>query len=283
VQTSFEVSRRAWQERFTHVAEMVRALRVRSKQVQAAYAAVDQELRMVADIQRSLLPEDLPSVPTIDLAVHYQTAHRTGGDYYDFFALPEGKWGILLADACGHGAPATMMMAITHGIAHSYSGTSTCPSELLSFLNRHLARRVSGDNDSFVTAFYGVYDPARRSLQFANAGHHPPRVKRGRSGSLASLDAAAGLPLGVRGTERYVDETVQLGLGDTIVFYTDGVTEATGVGRPRFGVEGIDVAFRESSGSAEELLAKLLRSLERFTNSRPADDDRTLLVAQIVS
>ncbi|HVC92913.1 MAG TPA: PP2C family protein-serine/threonine phosphatase [Pirellulales bacterium] len=258
-------------------------LEVLSEQAQAAYAALDQELKIVADMQRSLLPRTLPSVPTIDLAVHYQSSHRAGGDYYDFFSLPGGKLGILLADASGHGAPATMMMAITHSIAHVYSGQSSGPSDLLNFLNRHLARRVSAENDSFVTAFYGIYDPARQSLQFANAGHPPPRLKRGGSGSLASLDTAGGLPLGVLGKEHYVDDTVELGQGDTIVFYTDGVTEATGVARPFFGVEGIDRVARESSGSAAELLAMLLRRLDRFTNSRPAEDDRTLLVARIVS
>jgi sigma-B regulation protein RsbU (phosphoserine phosphatase) len=256
---------------------------VLSEQVQAAYATVDQELKIVADIQRSLLPKIVPSVPTIDLAVHYQTSHRAGGDYYDFFSLPGGKLGILLADASGHGTPATVMMAITHSIAHSYSGPLSSPSELLSFVNRQLARGYTGDNDSFVTAFYGIYDPVSRSLQFANAGHNPPRLKHSGDGSLASLDAAAGLPLGVVGMERYREDTVKLNLGDTIVFYTDGVTEATGVTRPCFGVEGIDEVFREPSRSAGELLARLLRSLERFTNNRPPDDDRTVLVARIVS
>jgi len=256
---------------------------VLSEQVQAAYAAVDQDLRIVADIQRSLLPKSLPSMPTLDLAVHYQTSHRAGGDYYDFFQLPGGKLGILLADASGHGTPATVMMAITHSIAHSYPGPPSPPGELLNFLNAHLARKYTGDNDSFVTAFYAIYEPATRSLQFASAGHNPPRLRNGQDGSLGSLDRVAGLPLGVFALERYAEHTVKLGVGDTIVFYTDGVTDAAGTARPWFGVEGIDDVLRESSDTAEQVLSSLLRAVDGFTGSRPPDDDRTVLVTRVVS
>ncbi len=95
---------------------------VLSEQLREAYGVVDRELKMVADIQRSLLPSELPQIPTMQLAAHYQTARRAGGDYYDFFPLPDGKWAILIADVSGHGTPAAVMMAITHSIAHSYPG-----------------------------------------------------------------------------------------------------------------------------------------------------------------
>jgi phosphoserine phosphatase RsbU/P len=253
---------------------------VLSEQVQAAYAAVDQELQIVADIQRSLLPRKLPQVPTLDLAVHYQTSRRAGGDYYDFFNVPGGKLGILLADASGHGTPATVMMAITHSIAHAYPGPPCPPGEMLSHLNEQLTKRYTSDNDSFVTAFYGIYDPATHHLNFAIAGHNPPRWRH-RDGTIVPLGETAGLPLGVYAGERYPGSECTLAAGDTLLFYTDGITEASGKSREQFGVEGLDEVLRRNYRSADELLAALQQSLEAFTGGQPPDDDRTVVAAQV--
>ena len=94
---------------------------VLSDEVKRAYEAVDRELKVVSDIQLSLLPERLPHIPTLEIAAHYQTSQRAGGDYYDFFKLPEGRWGILIADVSGHGTPAAVLMAVTHSIAHTFT------------------------------------------------------------------------------------------------------------------------------------------------------------------
>ena len=91
---------------------------VLAERVKAAYEEIDRELLAVASIQRSLLPEQLPIIPELKLAAHYQTARRAGGDYYDFFPLPHGSWGLLIADVSGHGTPAAVMMAVMHSIAH---------------------------------------------------------------------------------------------------------------------------------------------------------------------
>ena len=125
-----------------------------AEQVRDAYNLVDRELQIVGDIQRSLLPAVLPDIPTMKLAAHYQTSHRAGGDYYDFFPLPDGRWGILIADVSGHGTPAAVMMAVTHSIAHLYPGTSAPPSEMLNFVSQHLSRRYTQGVGAFVTAFY---------------------------------------------------------------------------------------------------------------------------------
>src|SRR6185369_10191873 len=100
---------------------------VLSDELRSAYNTVDREMQIVADIQRSLLPETLPKIPTLDLAAYYQTSRRAGGDYYDFFPLPDGRWGILIADVSGHGTPAAVIMAITHSIAHSFPGPPSSP------------------------------------------------------------------------------------------------------------------------------------------------------------
>src|SRR5262249_38047925 len=105
-------------------------------ELKRAYEIVERELKVVADIQRSLLPQTLPTIPGLALGAHYQTSRWAGGDYYDFFPLPEGRWGILIADVSGHGTPAAVMMAITHSLAHGLPGHPEPPGHLLGHVNR---------------------------------------------------------------------------------------------------------------------------------------------------
>lgn len=254
---------------------------VLSEQLQQAYDIVDREMRLVADIQRSLLPARLPEIPAMSLAAHYQTSSRAGGDYYDFLPLGDGRWGILIADVSGHGTPAAVLMAVTHSIVHLYPASPDAPGNVLEFLNRHLAARYTADNGKFVTAFYGVYDPAGRRLTYASAGHHPPRLKRCGRGGIVSLDGAGGLPLGVSPGAAYGTHTHALEPGDQLVFYTDGITDARNPAGQMFGTARLDEALERCRADADELIAAVLAALEQFTAGRAADDDRTLLVAKI--
>ena len=251
------------------------------EELKRAYKIVDQELNLVADIQRSLLPQSLPAIPGLDLAVYYQTSRWAGGDYYDFFPLPENRWGIFLADVSGHGTPAAVLMAITHTIAHGFPGHPMPPSELLDHVNERLARRYTGDGDRFVTAFYGIYDPAERTLTYASAGHNPPRVKRCRDGSVAELDAAGGLPLGIFPGVKYDQATFALQPGDQIIFYTDGITEALNPRGEAFGNGRLDQAISNCFLDAQGLVDTVIDAVSRFTEDAPATDDRTMLVAKV--
>jgi sigma-B regulation protein RsbU (phosphoserine phosphatase) len=254
---------------------------VLSDQLKAAYEAVDYEMKVVADIQRSLLPSRMPQIPTMGVAAFYQTAHRAGGDYYDFFPLPDGKWGLLIADVSGHGTPAAVLMAVTHSLAHSYPGPPTPPSEMLNHVNHHLAARYTNHSDTFVTAFYGIYDPATRTLTYSSAGHNPPRLKRCEDGSLALLNGGRGLPLGISPVERYQEVTHQLVPGDQLVLYTDGITEAANPAGEMFGLERLDKVLENCSIGASDLLRSVVAAVEEFTANQPAADDRTVLVAKI--
>jgi sigma-B regulation protein RsbU (phosphoserine phosphatase) len=254
---------------------------VLAEKVKSAYEEVDREMQTVADLQRSLLPNPLPKIPTMALAAHYQTSHRAGGDYYDFFPLPGGKWGILIADVSGHGTAAAVLMAVTHSIAHSYPGPATPPGELLRHVNRVLAERYTANSGAFVTAFYAVYDPATRTISHASAGHPPPRLKRCADGSLALLDGHHGLPLGIVADEDYPEGHAELVPGDQIVFYTDGVTESESPSGEPFGLKRLDLVLANCAVGAGDLLKEVLRELESFTAGRPPVDDRTVLVAKI--
>jgi sigma-B regulation protein RsbU (phosphoserine phosphatase) len=255
---------------------------VLSDQLREALETVERELRVVADLQRSLLPKRLPKIPTLELAAHYQTSRWAGGDYYDIFALPDGRWGLLIADVSGHGTPAAVMMAVTHSIAHTYPGDPENPADLLNFINHHLAARYTADFEAFVTAFYGIYDPARRELMYASAGHNPPRLKRCEDGTVLSLDGVGNLPLGVDPNMRYDQISQILRPGDQIVFYTDGITEATAPdGKTMFGLERLDTALENCQLSADGLIHAVLDAVREFTAGSAAPDDRTLLVAKV--
>jgi sigma-B regulation protein RsbU (phosphoserine phosphatase) len=254
---------------------------VLSDELRAAYETLDQELKIVSDIQLSLLPARLPQIPGVDLAAHYRTSRRAGGDYYDFFQLPEGKWGMLIADVSGHGTPAAVLMAVTHSIAHAFPGVPCSPARLLTHINRHLAARYTADASMFVTAFYGVYDPVGRTLTYSAAGHPAPRVKNCDDGRLIELNSASGLPLGVLDDETFGEAEVELRPGDQMILYTDGVTEAFNPAGEMFGEERLDQTLSVCTLSAAGLLEFLLAEVDRFADGRPQSDDRTVLVARI--
>lgn len=255
---------------------------VLADKLRQAYEAVDREMKAVADIQRSLLPSSLPKIPTLDLAAHYQTSHRAGGDYYDFFPLIGGQWGILIADVSGHGTPAAVLMAVTHSIAHLACDPPEPATKLLAAVNKRLSEMYTLDSGSFVTAFYGIYDPATGVLDYANAGHPPPRIRRA-SGKIDAIDGAGSLPLGIIREESYHPGIAHLHPGDTLILYTDGITEARTTDGELFGDMRLDALLGTCDGGSRQVIAKTLWEIERFTNRAPANDDRTIVAAKVIA
>ncbi|QEH38934.1 Phosphoserine phosphatase RsbU [Aquisphaera giovannonii] len=255
---------------------------VLSKELKEAYEIVDRELKVVADIQRSLLPQTLPNIPGLELAAHYQTSQWAGGDYYDFFELPDGRWGFLIADVSGHGTPAAVMMAILHSLAHGVPGHPEPPSALLEHVNRRLAARYTTSNEVFVTAFYGIYDPATRVFAYSCAGHNPPQLKRCSQGKVDTLEEVGGPPLGVFDDLTYDRAEVTLRPGDVLVLYTDGITEAMNARSEQFGLDQLNGVLARCHLDAPGIRDAILEQLSKFTDGTPAHDDRTLLVAKVL-
>jgi sigma-B regulation protein RsbU (phosphoserine phosphatase) len=247
-------------------------------ELKTAYDALDYELKAVGQIQKSLLPHILPDIPGLDLAAFYETSQRAGGDYYDFFPLAHGKWGIFIADVSGHGIPAAVRMAITHAIAHTRPDATTPPGDMLGYLNTTLERRYLGQTGSFVTAFYAVYDPETRRLAYASAGHPPPRMAR--DGHVSSLDGLAGIPLGIDSGVDYPRHQLALRPGDRLIFYTDGLSEAFSPTHELFGTDRLDAACL-ADGDASGMLNAVLADLARHTGGAPATDDRTVLAMRV--
>lgn len=255
---------------------------VLSEELREAYEAVDRELKTVANIQRSLLPPQLPRTPGLEIGTHYQTSQRAGGDYFDFFELPDGKLGILIADVAGHGTPAAVMMAVLHAIAHGHPGIPSPPSRLLEFVNHRLATRYTPGHGTFVTAFYGIYDPANRSLVYSNAGHNPPRVRRGCGRGNTLLDRAVHLPLGIVPEERYSDATVTLEPNDQLTLYTDGITEARDEAGEMFGTDRLDAVLIDCQQTAGDSVRRINHAVDEFTRHTAPHDDRTLVILRVL-
>ncbi|HVS69744.1 MAG TPA: PP2C family protein-serine/threonine phosphatase [Phycisphaerae bacterium] len=250
------------------------------QQVKDAYDTLDRELAVVGEIQRSLLPARLPETPNAQWAVHYQTSQRAGGDYYDFFPLADQRLGIFLADVSGHGTPAAVMMAVTHAIAHTYCGPPAPPGEVLSHVNRVLAKHYTkGDTaGTFVTAFYAVFDPRQRTLTYANAGHPQPRWRR--PDKICGLSCESGLPLGVDPGELYPESQTQLSPGDSVILYTDGITEAMNADGQLLGAARLDQALAPSA-DPQSTVKNIMESVWSFTGGSPLTDDRTLVVMEV--
>lgn len=248
------------------------------KRVAELHDQLKRQLEQVATVQRSLLPESLPKIPGVRLATSYLTSAEAGGDYYDFFDLGGGRWGILIADVAGHGAAAATVMAMLRAILHSYEGTERSPRAMMRFCNAKLAAsRLEG---SFTTAFYAVLDTATGEMTYSRCGHNPPRLRRA-DGRVESLEEGASLPLGVTEDPPLEEGSARLSVGDTVVLYTDGITEAYGPrrsARDMFGVHRLDLALRECTGEPSCVVDSIHKSLFAHTSVMDRDDDQTLVV-----
>lgn len=247
------------------------------KQVKELHAALEKQFEEVARVQQMLLPKRLPTVPKMKLAASYLTSTHAGGDYYDFFEFPDGRWGVLIADVSGHGAGAATVMAMLHAILHGYSDSAS-PASILRYANERLvAAELEG---MFVTAFFGVFDPDAATFEYSRAGHNPPRIKLG-TGEVRALDGAATLPLGIFDEFEPTSERVTLSPMDTIILYTDGITEAfspSGAGEgDMFGVHRLDDALEGCSGEPECVVDSVHAALHAHTRSLDRDDDQTLV------
>lgn len=258
---------------------------VLTRDVREAYAALDRELRSVAEMQMSLLPRETPPIRGLDVATHYQTSTRAGGDYYDFFDLGMDRWGILVADVSGHGTPAAVLMALVHAIAHLMPGEPWPPHRALAFVNRELTRLYTREGGAFVTMMYGVYDARERVLHYANAGHPEPMIRR-RDGAVVSGEhPARGLPLGIMDEAEYATHAIAFSPGDALVLYTDGITEAYDASRELFGEERLKRAVARGAESGGEgagaILASIIEAVGAHAGLTHRSDDRTLVVGLV--
>jgi len=253
------------------------------EQIAEAYRLLDAEFEIIGAIQRALLPREIPKVPGLEIATHYETCQRAGGDYYDFFPLRSGRLGILIADVSGHGSPAAVLMAITHTIAHILheEALEIAPHEVVARLNYSLARHYQHQGD-FVTAIYGVYDPADRTFLFSSAGHNPPAIHEAKDNGTRFLPKQCGIPLGILEAARFESTEISLCAGDTLLLYTDGITEAMNENKHLFGDARMAKCIGIGAPACDQV-TQLLDEVRAFTKEEPLNDDRTVVLLRGVA
>ena len=259
------------------------------QELKQAKKQIDREVDQIARIQRTLLPDSMPTVTGLTLAASYESHGPAGGDYYDFLPLrrradgtpdADGPWGFLIADASGHGPAAAVVMAMVHTMLHAYPGTIKSPGDVLAHLNQHLcAKRIES---SFVTAFFAIYDPATHELHYARAGHNPPLLKNpGEGGEVATLDAVGGIPLGIIEETTYDNHCVTLQPGQTLVLYTDGITEAKCPDGTMFDVDGLRQVLTQCTGEPQCVITSLTSALSGHICDAQPKDDQTIVAIRL--
>jgi len=234
------------------------------------------ELSIAREIQESFLPETVPEVEGFDLAAKSIPAKEVGGDFYDFVPVSEGRIGLVIADVSGKSVPAALFMVLSRAILRATATGNPGPSEAARRANDLIA--ADAKSGMFVTLFYGVLDPGSRTLRYVNAGHNPPAVLNGVTGEITLL-RTGGLAMGVMEGADMEEREIVLCEEDTVIFYTDGVIEATGEGLEQFGIERLLKVTRDNSHlPAADLVRKIAGEVVAFSGDRPQFDDITLMV-----
>ncbi|HUL32768.1 MAG TPA: PP2C family protein-serine/threonine phosphatase [Candidatus Eisenbacteria bacterium] len=238
---------------------------------------VSQDWVTACDVQQHFMNHAAPATEGMRYSARCRQLRALGGDCFEFLPLAQNRLAFAVGDASGKSLPAALMITNVQSslrTAAYFAGHD--PAMILGAVNRQLHGASLADR--FVTLFYGVFDAARRTLRYANAGHNPPMVIR-RDGSMVLLEAAD-LPLGLFTDSLYEEAIYQLQPGDTVIAYTDGVVEALNRGDEEWGVEGIRKAAAESNAkSTEELVDAIFGSLDKFTQGRQTDDATVVVLS----
>ncbi len=236
---------------------------------------LETEIQLARQIQQSFIPERLPEHPEWELAARWKTARQVGGDFYDVIELPNHKLGIIIADVADKGVPAALFMALTRTLVRAAAVEAPTPAEVLQRVNDLLIPDTR--QGMFVTAVYAVLDQETGGFTYANAGHNPPFWIRA-DGQIEKL-TRTGIALGVLEANPISQRIVQLTSGESVLLYTDGVTEAFSPDGSLFGETRLIEAIRsKGSSAAETLLDTIDARLEEFIGPLPLSDDLTLLV-----
>jgi serine phosphatase RsbU (regulator of sigma subunit)/predicted ester cyclase len=233
---------------------------------------IEHELQVARRIQQELLPEATPELDGWQIAAYYGPAREVGGDFYDFLAFPDGRIGLVVGDATGHGMPAALMMATTRGMLRAVVQSLESPGEVLARVNEAMVADVPPS--TFVTCFYGILDPKSGQLVYANAGHDLPYLWQG--GAAEEL-RARGMPLGLMPGMDYEEKEITLKRGEGVLFYSDGLVEAHDPHYEMFGFPRLRALLANHS-EERSLVNFLMEELSSFTGqSWEQEDDITLM------
>ncbi|MEA5575410.1 PP2C family protein-serine/threonine phosphatase [Anabaena sp. UHCC 0451] len=258
---------------------------------------LDQELEIGAEIQRRLLPRQCPNIPGVVLAARCKPANRVGGDYYDFIPTnhnqlksknnnnqEDARWALVIGDVMGKGVPAGLIMTMLRGMLRGEVLHGNSAAGILQNLNRVMYADLENSH-RFVTMFYSEYDPKTRTLSYSNAAHNPPLWWHAATKTVSRLDTI-GMLIGLDANSQYEDGQVQLEPGDTIIYYTDGLTDAAAGSGDRFDednfITSLNAACRYCNGP-QEIVDYLFDKVQEFIGpDKQNTDDMTLVILQIL-
>ena len=262
--------------------EQVRYIR-ESQQEHNQLESIKNDLAIAGEIQQTILPRSFPPFPelteVVDIYASMTPAKDVGGDFYDFFQIDDERIGLVIADVSGKGVPASLFMAVSRTLLRATALRGVSSAECLTYANKLLCKESL--DSMFVTVFYGIYHYKTGMMDYTNAGHNPPYLLRGGR-TVECLPVASNFVVGVFDDIEFESNTLTFGIGDTLLLYTDGVTEAFNDKREQFSESTLQdiLASMHESSSAKEVVTSVLQSVKIFSGDYPQSDDITLLSLQ---
>ena len=241
---------------------------------------LESELELSQVVQRALLPQNVPAIPSYDVAAFSRPAQIVTGDYFDFLPFEDGTYGFVVADVSGHGVSAGMLIASLQTAFHTLAPEADSPVNVLERINRLYVHNINFT--TFVTLFYARLDPQTRVLSYASGGHNPPLLYHSATGESDWLKPT-GPAIGLVDAFVYRSAEVQLSPGDVLLLYTDGIVEAINpAGTEQFGYNRLLEIVQQGEGlSANELIHNVRQALSDFTQGALLADDITLIVCRV--
>lgn len=238
---------------------------------------MERELELATEIQQRFQPAGPPELTGYQFQGISFSCYEIGGDYYDFIPTNEGRMLIALGDVSGKGTAAALLMSSLHAAIHAQISAGSSLELTVGSVNRYLAENTPANR--FVTLFAAELDPSTGRLRYINAGHNPPLVGRA-NGSIEQL-ASGGFPLGIIPNAEYDLGEIMLDIGDALVVYSDGVSEATNLAGEEFGMTRLENVLKGNlQRSAAGIRDKVESTLSAFTQTAPANDDITLVIVK---
>ena len=241
----------------------------------------EREMQIAKDIQKGLLPANLPDLDDLSIAGLCVPAHQVGGDYYDVIDRNGSSYDLIIADVSGHSIGAALIMAETRTFIHARMESIKQPAEMLRALNSYFLKDLDR-SDLFVTMFYLQYNPVNRRLIYGNAGHNTPLLWKKRKRHLITLDTE-GLIFGIKEDITFEQKAIDLDPGDILLLYTDGIIEAENRDKVFFGIERLAKVLEECDDlNPQELIDQIMIQGRIFTGMRHFNDDVTLVVMKVL-
>ena len=243
---------------------------------------LEDELELAQDVQKMLLPQEVPNIPGIEIAAFSRPAQIVGGDYFDFVDFSDGLHGLAIADVAGHGVSASLHMAGIQALLRTLAPVNKSPAKVMRQVHKLFIHNIRFE--TFVTFFIGAFDASTKTLTFSNAGHQPPLVLHKTESNKESVEMLrpTGAAIGLVEEAEFSEKAIELQEEDLLVLYTDGVTETMNPQNKEFGRERlIKLSQQLMNPPVKQVVREIRQGLEQFSEGQPLADDTTIVICKI--